>query len=157
MNNKKLASIDQMIPLITEQIEKGGSVSFTPMGISMKPMLRHGEDRVVLSPVPEKLKKYDLPLYRRDNGKHIMHRVVRVKDTYTCMGDNQFIKEKGIRHDQLIGVVTSFTHKGKEYSADSFGYKFYCRFWHYTRFPRRVYRFCRRAVGKLLRNIGIIK
>ena len=30
-----------------------------PGGVSMLPMLRQGLDQVVLSPLPEKLKKYD--------------------------------------------------------------------------------------------------
>ncbi|MBQ3182432.1 MAG: S24/S26 family peptidase [Clostridia bacterium] len=149
MNNKRLTSIDEMIPLIEERIKNGGSVSFTPMGISMYPMLRHGIDNVVLSPAPEKLKKYDIPFYRRKNGRYVLHRVVKVTESYTCIGDNEYRYEQGIEHSQVIAVVTSFTRKGKEYSTENLGYKIYCRVWHYSRFPRRVLR----AVKRVLRNI----
>ncbi len=138
MNNKKLTSIDEMIPLIVERLNIGGNVSFTPMGVSMYPMLRNGVDKVVLSPAPKKLKKYDIPLYRRSNGKYVLHRVVGVGEKYICIGDNQYKPEKNIEHSQIIAVVTSFTRKGKEYSVDHHGYKLYCRAWHYTRFLRRV-------------------
>ncbi|MBR4882209.1 MAG: S24/S26 family peptidase, partial [Clostridia bacterium] len=98
MNSKKLTSIDEMIPLMEERIKNGGSVSFTPMGVSMHPMLRHGLDSVVLSPAPDKLKKYDIPFYRRSNGRYVLHRVVKVGDSYTCIGDNQYEYEPGIKH-----------------------------------------------------------
>lgn len=140
MNNKRLASIDEMIPIVEERIKNGGSVSFTPMGVSMYPMLRNGMDSVTLSPAPEKLKKYDIPLYRRKNGKYVLHRVVNVGESYICIGDNQYVTEKGIDHSQVIAVVTSFTRKGKYYSADDFCYKVYCRVWNYTRLPRRFLR-----------------
>lgn len=157
MNNKKLTSIDDMIPLMAERIENGGSVSFTPMGISMQPMLRHGADSVVLIAKPDRLKKYDVIFYRRDNGKYILHRIISAKEPYICIGDNQFKKEKGIRSDQIIAVVSSFKRGGKEYSVKDTGYKIYCRIWHYTRPVRRAYRFVRHAAGRVLRSIGIIK
>ena len=151
MHNKKLTSIDDMIPLIEERIKRGGSVSFTPMGLSMYPMLRHGADSVVLSPAPGKLKKYDIPFYRRKNGRYVLHRVVKVEENYTCIGDNEYEYEPGIEHNQVIAVVTAFTRKGKEYTVDNFGYKLYCRVWHYTRFPRRVLKRVKRALKSLIK------
>ena len=152
MNNKKLTSIDQMIPLIEERIKNGGNVSFTPMGVSMYPMLRHGLDKVLLSPKADKLKKYDVILYRRGNGQYILHRIIGIGDTYTCIGDNQYKKEKGVKDEQVIAVVTSFTRKGREYSVDDLGYKVYCRVWHYSRFPRRVLRACKRIIRKMIKK-----
>ncbi len=149
MHNKKLTSINDMIPLIEERIKSGGNVSFTPMGVSMYPMLRNGRDSVVLSPLPDRLKKYDVILYRRANGKYVLHRIIGVGEKYTCIGDNQYQKEKGIEHSQVIAVVTSFTRKGKEYSVNDFGYKLYCRVWHYTRALRKILRDVKRALRSL--------
>ncbi len=142
MNNfdKKGVSLDEVMPLIRETLSMGQSVTFLPRGISMLPMLRQGRDSVTLSPLKGKLKKYDLPLYQRSDGKYVLHRIVRVKDTYTCIGDNQFVFEKGLSHDQMIAVVTSFTHNGKKYNVTDFSYKIYVRFWHYTRPFRRLWR-----------------
>ena len=64
----------------------GQSVRFSPRGVSMLPMLRQGRDSVVLSPAPKQLRKYDLPLYRRDDGSYVLHRVVKAGQTYACMG-----------------------------------------------------------------------
>lgn len=140
LTQKKFIPMEDLFPLIREQLSTGQSVKFTPRGNSMLPMLRHGVDSVVLAPLPEKLKKYDLPLYQRENGQYVLHRVVAVGDTYTCMGDNQFIPEPGLTHGQMIGVVTAFTRNGREYSVQHKGYQLYCRLWYHSRHWRRRWR-----------------
>lgn len=132
---------EELMPLIRERIAAGESVRFSPNGTSMLPMLRQGVDSVVLSPLPEKLKKYDLPFYQRENGQFVLHRVVAVGDKYTCIGDNQFCFEPGLDHNQMIGVVTAFTRGDREHSVDELGYRIYCRFWHYSRPMRHLFRF----------------
>jgi hypothetical protein len=85
----------ELHPLICEILQGGGEVLLTITGNSMYPLLRHGRDKVCLASLPpEGLRKYDLPLFRRANGKYILHRVV-ASDAggYTMMGDNQCIRE----------------------------------------------------------------
>lgn len=149
--NQRNVSLDSMMPVIREALAAGKQVQFSPRGISMEPMLYQGRDSVTLSAIPKKLRKYDLPLYQRDNGAYILHRIVTVGNTYTCIGDNQFVLEKNIRQDQLIGIVTAFTRKGKTYAVSHPGYRVYCRIWHYTRFPRHVIRFLKAKLRKLLK------
>lgn len=132
--------LETLMPLIRETLAAGQSVQFSPMGTSMLPMLRQGVDKVVLSAVPEKLRKYDLPLYQRTNGQYVLHRIVGAKQTYTCMGDNQFAPERGLSHQQMIAVVTAFYRGDKMYKTDSVSYRLYCRFWHYSRPLRRLWR-----------------
>ena len=142
--------LDDLMPLFREQLDAGKTVKFSPRGISMLPMLRQGIDSVVLAPLPKRLRKYDLPLYRRDNGKYVLHRVVKAGETYSCIGDNQFELEEGLRHDQMIAVVTGFTRGSREYSVDHPGYRLYCRIWHYSR-PLR--HFWRRGIGWIRRQV----
>ena len=141
-------SMAELMPLFLEQLSAGKTVKFSPRGISMLPMLRQGKDSVVLSPLPERLKKYDLPLYRRDNGQYVLHRIVEAGDTYTCVGDNQFALETGLRHDQMIALVTAFDRGEKSCSVNEWQYKLYCRIWH---FSRPVRHFWRRGIGFLRR------
>lgn len=136
----KEVRLETVMPVIREQLASGKRVWFSPKGTSMLPMLRQGIDNVQLSPLSGKLRKFDLPLYQRDNGQFVLHRIVRAGDTYTCIGDNQFILESGVRHDQMIAVVTAFSRGDKEISIKSFRYRFYCRFWHYSRPFRYVWR-----------------
>ena len=142
--------LDALMPLIRERLEAGQTVRFSPMGISMLPMLRQGKDSVVLSPVPEKLKKYDLPLYRRPDGQYVLHRIAEVGDTYTCIGDNQFRMEPGVEHGQILALVTAFYRGERKWEVTSPLYRLYCRFWHYSR-PLR--RFWRRGMGWLRRHL----
>lgn len=141
MENKEVSvQLDAMMPLLREQLDMGQQVRFSPRGTSMLPMLRPGIDSVVLRPLPEKLKKYDLPLYQRKNGQYVLHRVICAEDTYTCIGDNQFEPETGLKHHQMIAVVSGFTRSGKEYTVEDWRYRLFCRFWHHTRPVRKLWR-----------------
>lgn len=150
--DKKEVSLDAVMPLFRQQFAAGKRVRFGPKGTSMLPMIRQGIDTVELGAAPEKLKKFDLPLYQRRDGQYVLHRIVKVGDTYTCIGDNQFQLERGLTHDQMIGVVTAFYRGEKRWEADCWQYKLYCRVWHYTRFPRKCWRGLRARVLRLLKK-----
>ena len=139
------------MPMIRGQLEAGHTVRFKPRGVSMLPMLRQDIDSVVLSPLPEKLRKYDLPLYQRDDGKYVLHRIVAVGETYTCVGDNQFDPEHGIRRDQMIGLVEAYYRGEKSRSVSSPAYWIYVRARHYSRPIRRAWRSLRDRIKRSLR------
>lgn len=139
--------------LIIERIAAGQSVELSPRGRSMLPMLREGVDSVTLSPAPNRLSKYDIPLYRRSDGSYILHRVVDVSDEgYTMCGDNQYRFEKGISHSQIVAIVTEFRRDRKSYGTDNRLYRVYCVLWCATRpirhFAYRVIRKLKRIFGK---------
>ena len=115
MSLNKEVGLDDVMQIIAEKLETGGSVTFNPKGTSMLPMLRDGDDTVVLSKPKGRLHLFDLPLYRRKDGSYVLHRVVNFGSdgSYTMCGDNQFAVEKGITDDDVIGVVTAFYRKGK--------------------------------------------
>lgn len=140
--------LEQLLPLILEQLDSGKNVKFSPRGTSMLPMLRQGIDCVVLSPVPKKLRKYDLPLYRRKSGQFVLHRIVKAGETYTCIGDNQFVYEPGLEHEQMIGLVTAFYRGNKKMKVTALSYRIYCRFWHYSRPIRHFLRIGVSWLGK---------
>lgn len=142
--------LDALMPLFQERLAAGQTIRFSPMGISMLPMLRQGIDSVELSPVPEKLKKYDLPLYQRTDGQYVLHRIVDVGSSYTCIGDNQFVPEPGVEHSQILALVTAFYRGDRKWKVSDPAYRFYCVFWHYSR-PLR--HFWRRGIGWLRRHL----
>lgn len=136
------------MPLIRESLQAGHSVRFFPRGTSMLPMLRQDVDSVVLSPIDGQLRKYDIAFYQRDNGKYILHRVIAVNDTYTCVGDNQITSEPGLRHDQMIAVVTAFYRGEKYIPVTKSIYRAYCCLWVGSLPFRRI---LKRLVDKLRR------
>ncbi len=137
---ESFVELEQMLPLMEQAFSAGGSICFMPNGTSMLPLLRQGVDSVTLSALPKRLKKYDLPLYRRENGQFVIHRIVKTGATYTCMGDNQFVAEKGLRLDQMIAVVTALHRGDRCVDVSQLTYKMYCRVWHWSRPVRRVWR-----------------
>ncbi len=146
----KEVEIDDIIELIAEKLSSGGKVSFTPNGRSMLPMLRSGEDVVWLVKPLGRLKKFDVPFYKRDDGNYVLHRVVGFDPDgcYVMCGDNQFFFEHGVSDSQIVGVMLGFCRKGKTYTTQSTLYRLYVRFWHYTRFFRHCYR---AGIGRIYR------
>ena len=130
---KREMQLEQVLPLIEEKLRSGDNVRFSPRGVSMLPLLRQGKDAVVLSPAPKKLKRFDIPLYVRRDGKFTLHRIVKVGNTYTCIGDNQYRYEFGISHDQVIGVVSAIYRGNKRIEVDSIIMRFYAYVWCYSR------------------------
>lgn len=137
---ERTIELNDAIPVIQEKLALGGEVLFSPNGISMLPTLKAGRDIVVLVAPTGRLKKYDIALFRRDNGKYVLHRVVESGETYTFIGDNQFVFEKNIEHRQIIAVCVAYVRRDKRVELDSFRCKAYARFWHYTRFLRKLWR-----------------
>ena len=143
--------MEEMYPLMAEMLEKDGTVTFTVSGWSMQPMVYNLRDTVTLVKPQLPLKKYDLPLFRLDNGKFILHRVVKVykNGNYKCQGDNRCEPEDNIRDDQIIGVVKSFNRNGKQIDVDkSFGYWLYTRTWKFLHPFKKYYKYFKAVVDK---------
>ena len=119
----------------------------------MEPMLRENRDLVIIEVPSSRLQKYDVALYKRGE-QYVLHRVIDFcrDGSYVMCGDNQFAKEKGIRDDQIIAVMTGFYRKGKTYSANSFLYRVYVNFWYYTRPFRHTYSFGKRKASRLFKK-----
>lgn len=150
--------LDEMWPVMKEQIDAGGSVRFGPKGTSMLPLLRQGIDSVVIKKVPGKLKKYDLPLYRRESGQFVLHRIIAVKKSgYVMRGDNQTQNEYNIKDSQLLAIVTGIYRGDKYFDVDNSEYIKYVRN-HVLKTDIRVFFLRIRALLKrILKKLHIIK
>ena len=136
----KMIDTADVCTLAKEKLAQGGEVTLTITGMSMYPFLVGNRDRVTLSPIARPLKKNDLPLYRRDDGALILHRIVEVArdGTLGCCGDHQWVIERGLRRDQMLGVATAYVRKGKRLTNKNLFYRLYRMAWtwllHYRRF-----------------------
>ncbi len=148
----KSVSLEALMPILHQQLSRGSRVRFSPRGTSMLPMLRQGLDAVELGPCPGKLKKFDLPLYQRRDGQYVLHRIVRARDTYTCIGDNQYRQETGITQAQIIGVVTAFFREGKRWEVTDWRYWLYCRLWHYSRPMRWLWHAAKSGAARMIKR-----
>ena len=72
---------------------------------------------------------YDVILYRRPPDSYVLHRVIAVREhDYVVLGDNCINKEY-VKDSDIIGIMTEFTHNGKEYRVTDKQYQKYVRFW----------------------------
>lgn len=158
MNKSVSVELEDLLPIIEEKLSLGGSFKFSPKGVSMLPIIRPGIDSVTISPVTGRLKKYDLPLYRRDNGQFVLHRVISVKkDSYVMCGDNQVVPEYNVFDRHIIGLVTSI-HKpdGVIYVTDD-KYLSYAKNHVRKRWIKRVKPYIKRKLKKILIKMHILK
>lgn len=128
-DNVKKVSLEDMYPIIKEQLENGGTVKMPVTGTSMLPLLIEGRDyvEIVKCDAP---KTGDIIFYRRDDGHFVLHRIIgKDEKGYILCGDNQVIKEYGICDNHIIGVVKSIKRKGKSFSVEKLSYRIYSCLW----------------------------
>lgn len=124
----------------------------------MMPLIKQGRDVLVIVRRPKgRLKRLDIPLYRRPSdpeGKYVLHRILRVcgDGTYWICGDNRHWVEKGVRDEQIIGVLQAVVRDGKTVDLNkSWKYKLYSHLW-CDLFPVRYFIF--RIRGIYFRIVG---
>lgn len=150
MLEKRSTRLEEIMPLIREELQCDRSVRIYPRGTSMLPMLREGRDSVVLSKIPESPNRFDVVLYQRSNGQYVLHRLVKNRDEYVFLGDNQFEHEHGIKLDQMIAYVSSFYRDNKEICVRNACYRLYCHLWYGS---RKIRCFWRRGIGWVSRHV----
>lgn len=113
-----------------EEINQTGKLIYTNVGDSMMPLIRQGKDLLIIEKVNGRLKKYDVPLYKRDSGQYVLHRILKVrKNDYVICGDNRWGREYGIQDKHIIGVLTGIIRDGREVSVNDKKYKIYVHLW----------------------------
>lgn len=133
---------------IEELIASEGKFVSTTSGVSMEPLFSDRRDTIIILPPKGRLKKYDVPLYRRGDD-YVLHRVIKVlPDSYVIRGDNCENNEYGITDADIIGVLYAFYRKNKYAEVTDFRYRMYS-FCIVSAFP--VKKFFRRVHAKLRR------
>lgn len=125
---------------IEKHIKEQGKLTYRNVGYSMMPLLKEGRDIFTIEKAdPNKLKKYDVVLYKVKDNRYVLHRIIKINnDMLVIRGDNTFTKEYVNRYS-VIAVMTSFVHKGKTYHCDDKLYKRYSSFWNNIYLFRKAY------------------
>ncbi|MCI6738317.1 MAG: S24/S26 family peptidase, partial [Intestinibacter sp.] len=92
MDKNTSYSEKDLVPIMEEVIQSGGSCKLKVTGYSMTPTLRHLKDSVVLvSPEKRQPKKNEIVFIKRDTGKHVLHRIRKIIDdqSFIMNGDAQ--------------------------------------------------------------------
>ena len=150
---REFYNLSDMESVIRKVLAKGGTFPFYPKGTSMEPTIHQGTDQVLIKALPEKLKKYQIILYKRANGAFVLHRIVKAgKDSYTMRGDNQFYTEPGIRRDQMIGMVCKLKNPQGEISTESIAFLMKSAMWVESAGIRRIFLAVRRRIAKIIKR-----
>ena len=141
---------------LEEILARDGVLVYKTRGTSMEPLLRQDRDLVIIRAPEARLKKGDVALYRRGES-YVLHRVIEVRDDhYLIRGDNTFAPEK-VPCGAVIGVMTGFRRKGREYGAADAGYLRYVRVWN-ALYPLRLAWFCLiRGLKAAARKLGLTR
>lgn len=136
MAEVKQTDMETMFPLIEATIASGGSVKLKVSGYSMYPLVASRRDSVLLTKA-DNIKVGDVPLYKRDDGSYILHRIVGKKDgAFYTMGDYETKKEYPVYPEQIVAKASGFYRKEKFIDCNSKRYKLYKIFWTHTLFLR---------------------
>lgn len=134
-------------------ISEQGKLVYTNVGDSMYPFIKP-RDLLVIEKINSPLKKYDVPLYKRDTGKYVLHRIVKIKNgEYYICGDNRAHLERGIEDRHIIGLLTEIVRDGKTISVYSSKYRFYKLFLPFRRFRLLIRYIFRRVIKKIKRKL----
>ncbi|HBF14394.1 MAG TPA: hypothetical protein DDW30_01665 [Clostridiales bacterium] len=139
---------------IERQLAEQGFYVSTTVGCSMRPMLRNRRDRVIVLPIgDERLKKYDLPLYRRPDGKYILHRIIGVRDgKYVIRGDNTYAKEY-VPDAWVLGYVSEFYRGKRHVLSTARSYRFYACVWNLIYPVRHLFHIGRTCAARVWHKI----
>ena len=111
-------------------LARDGKLVYSNVGDSMLPLIREGRDLVVIEVVHRRLRRFEVPLYRRDSGQYVLHRILRVRENdYVLCGDNRWTKEEGVTDAQILGVMTAVVRDGVTVPVSDLRYRLYARLW----------------------------
>ena len=143
-----------MTMTLEQLLARDGRLIYKISGISMEPMLRQNRDLVMIRVPKERLKKYDVALYKRGSS-YVLHRVIAVReDHYLIRGDNTYALEN-VPDSAVIGVLTMFRRKGREIKVTDKAYLFYARFWTAIYPLRWCLYWGKRALRSAIRRLGL--
>lgn len=136
-----------------KELSENGRLVYCNVGDSMLPLIRQDKDLLVIEKPKKRIKKYDVILYKRENGQYVLHRILAVKNGgYVLCGDNRYYREYGVQPSQILGVLTSVIREGNEIPVDKFGYKLYSHLWCDFFYIRAGVLYFKNAFLKIKRN-----
>ena len=146
--------MNENISTYKDAISKNGFFIATPVGISMLPLIREGRDTVKLVAPNGRVNKYDVILFKRLDGKNVLHRVLKVrKKSYDLCGDNQVVIEHGVTDDMIIGVMEGFYRDEEYVSIQDPNYIKYVK----KRVRSRKWRYIGWFISRVLNKLKIMK
>lgn len=137
-----------------EEISESGRLVYTNVGTSMMPLLRQNRDLMIIRKPEGRCQRYDVPLYKRNDGKYVLHRILKVNDdSYVLCGDNCRRREYGITDRQIIGVLSAVVRDGRTIPVSDWRYRVYAHIWCDFFYIRVIILWLKEMYGRLKRKL----
>ncbi len=128
-NDEKGGKMTEEKTTIERELRAGRAVVTGTTGISMRPLLREGKTSVLIEPLERPLSAGELPIFRRPDGKYVIHRVLSSDEQYYyTRGDNCLNGEK-VPKEWVLGVVTEIYRGKRTLRVTDRRYRLYVGFW----------------------------
>lgn len=159
MRNVHRVDTEEYLNAVSALIAEGREVTVPVRGGSMNPFLVDNRDCVLLVPVPERLRRGDIVLFRRSSGQYVLHRIVAVRRSrpgghepvYFMRGDAQEMTEGPVARAQVRALAARVMRHGRWLTDRDLRVLFFRHLWCRRYFPRRaalaVYRLVRRITA----------
>lgn len=88
-----------------------------PTGVSMRPLIRGGRDRVTVEPFKREIMIGDIVLFLRKDGAQVLHRVWKIDErggtkVITTFGDGCWWPDEPVTEDKILGIATKLYKNG---------------------------------------------
>ena len=104
-------SNDILIPEFERLIKLGHMVEFVPKGVSMRPFIEGGRDKVILGPCREV--KVGIVVLAKVNETYVLHRVCHIQGKKIILrGDGNLEGYEVCKESDIIGRVVQVRKKG---------------------------------------------
>ncbi|MBR2134591.1 MAG: S24/S26 family peptidase [Eubacterium sp.] len=128
LEDKNLSlTMQELMPLVADELASGKEVMLTVKGVSMMPFLRHNKDSIIMTALNGRsINIGDLVMFRRADGSYAMHRICRINadGSFDIVGDAQLKCDENITYDMLVAYVPRVIKNGKEISCEKGFWRF---------------------------------
>lgn len=119
----------ELLEQIAQMVACGQKVTLRVKGISMRPFIEHGRDKVVLAE-PGNFGKGDVVLAEIRKGQFVLHRIERIDgDKVLLRGDGNWIQTEVCAVANVRAKAVAFVRKGRNVDTNGVLWRLYSFFW----------------------------
>lgn len=130
---------DGLLVATRQLLAEGRRVQLTVRGRSMRPMLEHNRDTVVLeAQLPADYQRGDVVLAQTTTQQWVLHRIVSCDDRQCQLqGDGNVAQQETCDRASIAGRVVQFTRKSRTFAVEHWAWRAYRWLWMHTLLLRR--------------------
>ena len=131
-NNRFFAEVDALI-------KQGRSVRLKARGNSMLPLLRSGDEVLLVPPTSDNVKLWMPVLAHTDEKGIVLHRIVKIDGAkITLAGDGNVIQFEHTVPERIIAVATHYYRGKKSLQTDTCAMRLFASLWYWALPCRRI-------------------